>query len=234
MRTKIYTLPLTALTVLALAACSTTGDKPNVSNLDAAAAKAAAQGGEAPLPASIASLEKIYLKNTSDAAAATKYAAALREGDYANKAAVVLEPFANNAKSPASAKTEFAAIQLALGNSERAEKYARRATSQDPKDAKAQHYLGIALDAQGKQPEAEAAYRKALDMWKGDPTALMNNLALNLSAQGYLDEASEILEKALSTAPNRKEVERNLRIINALRQSADPTTPTPPRKPKKI
>ena len=104
---------------------------------------------------------------------------------------------------------------------------------QDSNDARAYHYLGIALDAQGKHPEAEKAFRKGLDMWQGDPTPIMNNLALNLSSQGYLDEASEILEKARAVSPNRLEVERNLRIITALRQSENPTTPKPRKKPVK-
>ncbi|MCC7304785.1 MAG: tetratricopeptide repeat protein [Alphaproteobacteria bacterium] len=180
---------------------------------------------------SLGSLEKAYARNSADPDLATQYAMALREADYAGRAATVLEPFANDSKSPASAKREYAAIQLALGNDEEAEKYAQKAVLQDPADGKAYHYLGIALDAQGKHPEAERAFRKGLDLWQGDPVAIMNNLALNLSAQGYLDEAAEILEKAKAIAPDRIEVERNLRIVTALRQSENPTTPKPKKRP---
>ncbi len=220
--------------VLLLAACQTAGSQQELtsSKVDAALQRAAATMDAQGTPRSAASLEKTYLSDPSKPESALRYAAALREADYAHKASVVLEPFANNADSPASVKTEFAAVQLALGNNEMAEKYAQKAVTQDPNDAKAYHFLGIAQDAQGKAPEAEKSFRKALDLWQGDPTPIMNNLALNLSAQGYLDEASQILEKAKALAPNRVEIERNLRIITALRQSENPTTPKPSKRPQ--
>jgi Flp pilus assembly protein TadD len=68
-------------------------------------------------------------------------------------------------------------------------------------------------------PEAERAYRKGLEIWEGDPIPIMNNLALNLASQNNLKEAYEILKKAKSIAPNRIEVERNLRIVSALVES---------------
>ena len=225
---------------LILAACTTltackttqaTQGGPNAGKYDAAMQRAAQSVEEQNRPASVSAAERIYTKDSSNPVNAVNYAAALREAGYANRASVVLEPFADDAKAPASTKTEFAAIQLALGNNESAEKYAQKAVLKDPTDAKAFHYLGVALDAQGKHPEAERAFRKGLDMWKGDPTPIMNNLALNLSAQGFLDEAVEILEKAKAVAPNRVEVERNLRIVTALRQSGNPTTPKPGKKP---
>jgi Flp pilus assembly protein TadD len=224
-------LVLSACTMLS--ACKTTQGAQGGPNtkIDAAVQRAAedadAQGKSLPL----STAEKLYTKDSSNPDNAIKYAVALREAGYANRASVVLEPFADDPKDPPAAKSEFAAIQLALGNNESAEKYAQKAVLGNPNDAKAFHYLGIALDAQGKHPEAERAFRKGLDMWKGDPTPIMNNLALNLSAQGFLDEAVEILEKAKAVAPNRVEVERNLRIVTALRQSGNPTTPKPGKKP---
>lgn len=181
---------------------------------------------------SISVAEKLYNKDPENAENALKYAAALREADYANRAAGILQPFANDSKSLPGIKTEFAAIQLAQGNNETAERYAQKAVLQNPEDAKAFHYLGIALDAQGKHPEAERAFRKALALWQGNATPVMNNLALNLSTQGQLDEATQILEEAKKLSPDRIEVERNLRIVRALRQSAEPTTPKPGKKPE--
>lgn len=179
----------------------------------------------------IAMAERQYNRKPSDPGNAMKYAAALRQGGYANRGQVVLAPFADSPKPAPGVETEYSAIQLALGNNETAERYAQKAVLQNPQDAKAYHYLGIALDAQGKHPEAERAFRKGLDLWQGDPTPIMNNLALNLSAQGFLDEAVDILEKAKAIAPDRVEIERNLRIVTALRQSGIPTTPKPGRKP---
>lgn len=217
-----------------LAACSSTSadHEMTAGKIDTAIQRASdkIQEKNANVP-SMGAVEKMYNKDPKNPENAIKYAAALREADYANRASVILSPFANDAKAPAAAKTEFAAIQLSLGNSETAERFAKKATAQDPGDFKAFHYLGIALDAQGKHPEAEQAFRKGLDLWQGDPTPIMNNLALNLSTQGFLDEAIEILEKAKAVAPNRPEIERNLRIVKTLRQSENPTTPKPRKKP---
>lgn len=225
------------LTILLLTAACAAGSAETEKNLtstkvDAALERAAQTMENQGTPPSAAFIEKAYLRDPSKPENALRYAATLREADYANKASVVLSPFANNPSSPAAAKTEYAAVQLALGNNEMAEKFAQKALSQDQNDAKAWHYLGIAQDAQGKAPEAEKAFRKALDLWQGDPTPIMNNLALNLSAQGYLEEASQILEKAKALAPDRLEIERNLRIITALRQSENPTTPKPAKRPQ--
>ncbi|MGB4056766.1 MAG: tetratricopeptide repeat protein [Alphaproteobacteria bacterium] len=214
-----------------LAACQTTGStakSPNTSAkntqeaaidtaLERAAASSASKGEQGQ---SLGFLEKLYKRNSADPQSAINYAAALREAEYYNQAALVLAPFANDKKSPAAAKTEYAAVQLALGNDKQAEKYAQKAVLQDNTDFRAYHYLGIALDGQGMHKEAERAFRKALDMWQGDPIPVMNNLALNLASQEYLDEAVEILEKAQAIAPDRVEVERNLRIVRTLLQSA--------------
>ena len=220
---------LGAACLLLLAACQTTGVRPEIAASNSMTHVASAE--ETASLETVAALEKIYTRDPSKADAALKYATALQQTGSSNRAAVVLAPFANSAASPAAIKTEYANIQLALGNDEAAEKYANKAIAQDPKDAHAWHYLGISLDAQEKLPEAEKAFRKAIELWKGDPTPVMNNLALNLSAQGYLDQAADVLQKAKATAPDKVEIERNLRIITALRQSENPTTPKPGVKP---
>jgi Flp pilus assembly protein TadD len=235
MKTKILKTALSFSALTLLAACAG-GEAPEVdatnAKLDSAIERAEEQTSMETKTPSLSTAEKAYNKDSKDPVNAVHYAAALREAGYANRASAILTPFADSAKSAPGVKTEFAAIQLALGNNESAEKYAQKAVIQDPNDAKAFHYLGIALDAQGKHPEAERAFRKGLDMWKGDPTPIMNNLALNLSAQGFLDEAVEILQRAKELSPGRVEIERNLRIVTALRQSGNPTTPKPVKKPK--
>ena len=149
----------------------------------------------------------------------------MRKAKEYERAAIVLDPFANNPDMPSVAKTEFAAIQLALGNNKKAEQFAQKAVLQNPSDFRAYHYLGIALDAEGRHPEGERALRKGLAIWQGDPIPIMNNLALNLTAQNNLEEALQILEKAKSIAPNRIEVERNLRIVRALKETYEYSLP---------
>ncbi|MGQ0526930.1 MAG: hypothetical protein ACT4OY_02690 [Alphaproteobacteria bacterium] len=182
---------------------------------------------------SLSTLEKEYKRDSTDAFTATAYARGLRENDDLSRADLVLAPFANDAGSPAAAKTEFAAIQLAMGDNKAAQKYAAKALRQDPKNAKAYLYSGIALDAEGDHKQAEQSFRNALANWEGDPTPIMNNLALNLAAQEHLDEAIELLTKAKELAPDRIEVERNLRIVTALKQSASGVEPRPPSIPRR-
>lgn len=233
---KTISRSLLAASACALLAACQTGPAPEqatrASKIDSAlqrAAYSAAVQGEK--KQSLSYLERIYKRKSDDPIAATAYAAALREADYTNRASIILAPFADDERAPAVAKTEYAAIQLALGNYEKAEKYAQNAVLQDDQDARAYHYLGIALDAQSMHEEAERAFRKGLDHWQGDPTTIMNNLALNLASQGFLDEAIEILRKAQAVSPDRVEIERNLRIVTALLESQGGRAPKPAIKP---
>lgn len=52
----------------------------------------------------------------------------------------------------------------------------------------------------------------------------MNNLALNLASQNKLGKAIDMLLKAKEISPGRVELERNLRIIRTLKESADDFT----------
>lgn len=173
---------------------------------------------------SVGILEKIYARNPKDEGLALRYASALRDAEYYNRALLVLSPFADAESSAAAVKSEFASIHLALGNYPQAERYAQKAIVQDPANAQAYQALGIALDSQNMYPEAERAYRKALDNWKGDPSPIINNLALNLASQEYLEEAIELLEKAQAVSPERTEIERNLRITRALLETKQLST----------
>jgi Flp pilus assembly protein TadD len=209
-----------ALATGQLAACQTTGtNSPDMNGrMNAAYEKASkkANSGDTTVPLAVA--EKQYKKNPEDAAAALTYAKALRQSDYANQAATILMPFAREKEALPGVKSEMAAIQLALGNFDAAEEYGQQAVLQDPTDARAYQDLGIALDAKQMHPEAERAFRKALENWQGDPTVIMNNLALNLASQGFVDEAIEVLEKAKELSPGRIEIERNLRIVRTMNE----------------
>lgn len=183
---------------------------------------------------SVSYLERVYKKSPDNEQAAAEYAMALREQGKLDRAAVILEPFAKSDGASSLSTSEYAAVHLAEGDYEAAEKYAQKAVVADEANFKAFHRLGIALDAQGMHAEAERAYRKGLELWQGDPTTIMNNLALNLASQGYLDESVEILRKAQDVAPGRKEIERNLRIVTALQQADGAPAPKPGKKPEII
>lgn len=219
---RVMALVLLGGSAIALSACQTTTAQNSPRNqvdavLDQAASNAAASGQTRE---SLAIVEKLYKRNPNDADIAMRYARALREDNRLTRASLIIAPFAKDTRKPhTGARAEYAAVQAALGNYEIAEEFSRKALALNDKTSQSWHILGIALDAQGKHPEAEDAFRKALELWEGDPAPILNNLGLNLTAQGFLDEAAETLRKALDTAPNRKEIERNLRIVSALRES---------------
>jgi Flp pilus assembly protein TadD len=231
---KNITLAVLGLaTCLALSACQTTGKTPGKTTSDKIATavdRAKAAAGQEPKPLSVA--ERAYKKAPQDELTATDYARALREEGMLDKAAMILQPFAEGKKPLSYTLSEYAAIHLAQGDSKKAEEWAQKAILKDETNFRAFHNLGLALETQAKHEEAERAFRKGLDLWQGNPTTIMNNLALNLAAQGYMDESVEILRKAQTISPDRKEIERNLRIVTALQQAARGPTPMPPKKPK--
>lgn len=243
MRNYKFTLLSMAL-ILPLAACQAGSDKASRMErsekinavLEQAADQASATGNTRE---SLALLERMYKRDSSNPETALKYARALREDGRLNRAAIILSSMIDNpdAKPSAEVYTEYASLQAAIGNYGQAEENARKAVEMNPSSSQAYHVLGIALDAQSRHKLAEEAFRTALDNWEGDPSPILNNLGLNLASQGFIDEALEVLRKAAAAAPHRTEIERNLRIVNAL-QVQPPKTgmrliPKPPRKPVK-
>ncbi|MBL4588504.1 MAG: tetratricopeptide repeat protein [Alphaproteobacteria bacterium] len=230
LKQSVFTLGLCA-SIIALSACQTTQKvddgaisteaatdrQERISNaLNRAAAQALKAGNT---EQAISILEKSYQRNSQNASIATQYAYALRKVGQIDKADLVLQSFANKADASIATQQEYASIQLETGEYATAETFARKVIGREEKSSEAQHTLGIALDAQGKHEEAEKHFRTALDMWEGDPVPIMNNLALNLAAQEHIQEAVDILKKAKSIAPNRIEIERNLRIISTLNEA---------------
>lgn len=238
---KFSNLILIGASCLALTACETTGANTASSSNDRTAQidsvlerMAGTASGNGHTEQSLAILENRYRRNSNDEGLAIEYARALREMQYLNRASMVAAPFARREDSSNAAKNEFAAIQLALGNYTVAEDFSKQVIRSDPQNHTAFQHLGIALDAQGMHEEGERAYRKALEYWDGDPTAIMNNLALNLATQGYVDEAVEILQKAKSISPHRMDVERNLRIVTTLQEGTPQRTRRTPADPGDI
>ena len=176
-------------------------------------------------------LSQVHSRNPDDPIVATRYARALREDDQINSAARVLEPFLEPDIKNKESITEMAMVQLALGNHNNAEDYAQQAINLDEKNARAYLALGTAQDAQNRHQDAEISFRAGLKYWKGDPSPILNNLALNLASQGHLEEALSLLEKAQKVAPQRMELERNKRIISTLMETTTKTPPAPQQKP---
>ena len=229
MASRLRGLALASLSVsiLALAACGTTGNA-NVTNgkeasrvdaiLERAAREAKASGNKTE---AIVLLEQIHQRNPDDAAVATGFGQALREDEQFTRARQVLLPFTKGKKPYPDAVMELAMVQLSLGQYKEAELTARNAVELAPDSGRAYLALGTALDAQNYHEQAEVAFRRGIDKWKGDPAPIMNNLALNLASQNKLDQAIDMLQKAKELSPGRVELERNLRIVTTLKEGAN-------------
>lgn len=221
---------LMSISLLALSACQTTAERTQkqdrsdeITQAIGRAAERTATSFSSNRSQSIDVAERRYKKDPEKESYALDYAIALREQDYLNRASMVLSPFARAEESNKETRVEYVAIQLALGNYSIAEEYAQKVILEDEKNADAFHYLGISLEAQSMHKEAERAFRKSLEYWEGDPTPIMNNLALNLATQGFVEESVEILEKAKTLSPDRADIERNYRIISALKETNRPS-----------
>lgn len=228
--------------LVALTACSTTksvmepvdsmrGMKAATQQrLSAAAVDAIAAGKTEEALALHAKLRK---QHPRDRAIALAYAQLLRKTGKPAEAVKVLTPFAsfksrnndyntvNIYTSDAVVLNELAAAHIATGNFGDAEKLLLHVLNDKtaaPLHADADSLMGIVLDARGDHKAAEQAFNRALAGWKGDPTPVMNNLALCLAAQGKFDDALDTLRRALVVSPNDKqEIARNIALISDLR-----------------
>jgi Flp pilus assembly protein TadD len=185
----------------------------------------------------LANYERIYKQpvaevftspNYRNEDAALNYAQLLRKTGKAQRALEVLSPVVEKRSGRLKDRVdpivlnEYAAIQIDLGNLEKAEKILNTVL-EDQKDkafhADAYNLLGVSLDARGRHKEAEQYFRQALDGWKGDKTSVMNNLAISLASQGMFDESLRTLRQALVAAPHKKEIAQNIQMVSDLKDS---------------
>jgi len=171
-------------------------------------------------------------KNTP--AHALRYATLLRKSGDAALALKIIGPYAENedgsvmANATPALLNEAAACHIALAEFAQAEKLltvSLKASPAQPQEADAENLMGIVLDEKGAHKDAEQMYRSALADWQGNPTTVMNNLALSLASQGMFDQSLDTLRQALVMAPDKEEIARNIQIISELRDSVTAKAP---------
>ncbi len=230
-----------ALAVLALGACADQSDRTSVaravdnlqgskqaveSRLTTAAAEAIAAGRT---QEALAHYERLYRFDKKDPVNALNYAQLLRRTGRGDEALEVLAPFARQKPGKSTADkvsplllNEYTAALIQKGELGDAQKYIDRVLADEDyanSHADAMNLLGVALDAQGRHQEAETMFRMALEGWHGNPTTVMNNLALCLANQAKFDEALTTLRQALVMAPDKQEIARNIQLISELRDN---------------
>jgi tetratricopeptide (TPR) repeat protein len=73
-----------------------------------------------------------------------------------------------------------------------------------PKDATAQHVMGVVLTETGRLQSGERHYRRALALLGRDDGLILANTAWNLKLQGRLGEAAKLYERALGLRADNK------------------------------
>jgi Flp pilus assembly protein TadD len=236
----ISSRPLLSLLTLALISTSLTACETTSSQVETSTGKITAP---LPKPASnadilygesrdnLANIESKHLQKTDDALISARYGKALREAGKLKEARTILLPLSDNKEVGTMVNTELSALYMSEGNFSKAEFAARKAIKQDAANYRAWRNLGNAVDAQEKYVEGETTFRRSMEIWTGDDKVpVMNNLALNLAAQGYTDRALTLLYEAQKLSPERIEIERNIRIIRTLSEPpmfAKPKRPLP-------
>ncbi len=239
--TRMLILAATASAALLLSGCSSDHyDRPSVSHaidslqghkqavqtrLTTAAAEAIAAGRT---QEALLTYEKLYRNDKKDTSHALNYAQLLRRSGRGDEALKVLNPFAkralNNDKASVSPLllNEYAAILIERGELADSRKVIDLVLAEDAyanSHADAMNLLGISLDAQGRHKEAETMFRLAIEGWRGNPTSVMNNLALCLANQALFDESLTTLRQALVMAPDKQEIARNIQLVSDLREN---------------
>ncbi len=105
------------------------------------------------------------------------------------------------------ANSIFAQYLVAQGRHAEARAPAAAAVKAAPRDATAQHVMGVVLTETGAVLEGETHYRRALKYLGREDGLVLANLAWNLKLQGRLRDAAALYESALSLrADNRRGV----------------------------
>lgn len=101
---------------------------------------------------------------------------------------------------------------LNAGTYDRAIELLEKIAAQDPGVSAPYINLGIAYAATDKTEEAEAQFKKALELVPGHPVA-SNECGLLYREKGRFDEARAVYEQALAAHPNYYPIHRNLAIL---------------------
>lgn len=105
------------------------------------------------------------------------------------------------AAKAASAAVERGIESLQVGRLDDARAALDEALRHDPRRADAHHLLGLVCHHQGDGAMAERHLRAALANRPGEP-AILSDLGIALAAQGRLDDAVDVLARAVAAAPS--------------------------------
>lgn len=197
-----------ALTAAALSACSSaTTVKPSTMTTPAETAAY----GEA-----IGHYRSLMNEKPGEIEAVLGLARNLRWAGRVDEAAKVLSTAAPLFGSDTRYLAELGKVRLIQGDSTEGVALLDRATAQGTEDWRLYSALGIGNDYLERYDDAEAAYKKALEMCPDD-SAVMNNLGVSQGLSGRMDQAILTLQDALSYGRHKDKIGRNLKLFQRAR-----------------
>lgn len=164
----------------------------------------------------IAHFERMVAEQPDEIEGVLGLARNLRWSGRADEAARVLEAAAPRFSADGRYLAELGKVRLIQGDSARGVANLKDATARIDTDWRLYSALGIALDYQESYPDAQTAYRKALDMCPDD-AAVMNNLGISQALSGQMDRAILTLEDALELEGHTDKIEANLALFKNAR-----------------
>ncbi|HEY9081136.1 OmpA family protein [Magnetovibrio sp.] len=115
---------------------------------------------------------------------------------------------------------ELGKVRLIQGDSATGVQLLQRATVNGTDDWRLYSALGIGNDYLQRYTEAQAAYKKALEMCPDD-SAVMNNLGVSQGLSGHVDQAIFTFQEALSHGRHTDKITRNLKLFQNARDLCD-------------
>ncbi len=129
-------------------------------------------------------------------------------------AQTVLDTMSEEAQEAPRAHMVRGLALLLIGSRNEATEQLETALAEDPSLWQAANGLGLVHDIEARWSEAEASYKKALEI-KSDSATVHNNLGYSYLLQGRIDEATEAFTASLSYNPDLAITRSNLRLALA-------------------
>jgi Flp pilus assembly protein TadD len=156
-----------------------------------------------------------YRVNPGDAAAAIRYAQALRAVGQRAQAAAVLEQSAIHNPNDKALLGAYGRALADNGNYQQALDVLTRAHTQDQPDWRILSVQGAVLDQMGRHNDAQRHYASALRLMPDEPSVL-SNLGLSYALSKNLPKAEETLRRAAAQPAAEPKVRQNLALVIGL------------------
>ena len=207
--------------LFALAGCAGAGtasdpDKAVAEAVEPSLRAAAAAEANRDHKGAIQHLSTLYQRRSDDKGIAVALARNLRYSGQAQNAADIIQAQLTRLPNDPDLLLELGKDYLAAERVALAIKALEQARAATPDRWEAHATLGVALDTQGRGPEALSAYGRAAQLSPDNPVVL-NNLALSQAIGGRLDEALATISRAADLPTATAQVRQNLALLLALK-----------------